>query len=176
MSGIRLSLWTFLLILLILILLAVVVWITILPIKTAEEITAQTEMGTPDKDVVEQVEQGVEESLRELERALLSSDLETLENKCADGYILTTRSGEVWTKPEWMAMVKSGELDYIDYQRSNTEIRVSGDTAVVTGQTVVIIKRHGLVIDLPPARFTSTFVKQEGQWRLLARHAGNIEQ
>ena len=52
MAGIKLSLWTFLLVFLILVLLAVVVWIMIVPIKPAAEFKAQAEIEEQNKELM----------------------------------------------------------------------------------------------------------------------------
>ena len=70
MAGMKLSLWTFLLVLLILILLAVVVWILIVPIN-------QEEVEAPNKNVVEQVEP----------EEFLLSELKTAHNTWFEGLL-----------------------------------------------------------------------------------------
>ncbi len=125
---------------------------------------------------VSQAKQEVENVFKELQKAVLDSDIETLERIYADDYILTTRKGKTSTKSGRIAKLKSGELDYLEGQTTDVEIRVLGDTAVVTGQTVGKIRRQGQVVDLPFRRFTCVFAKKDGQWRFLARHSCEIEQ
>lgn len=119
----------------------------------------------------------VEKVFEELQRAVLDSDIETLDRIYADDYILTTRKGITNTKAGRLAKLKSGELDYLESQTTDVETRVLGDMAVVTGQTVGKIRlQQGNVVNLPPRRFTCTFAKKDRQWRLLTRHSCEIEQ
>jgi len=118
----------------------------------------------------------VEQVLRQNEVALLNSDIEWFENFMDDKYILTIQTGKRFTKSERIARLKSGELDYLDIKMTDKEIRISGDTAVFTGQAKIRIKSQGREIDLLPTRFTSVLVKRDGHWRMLARHACEIEQ
>ncbi len=134
------------------------------------------EMKSQSEDAVEQTKQEVEKVLRQNEVALLNSDMEWLENFLDDKYILTIPTGKRYTKSERIARLKSGELDYFDIKRTDTEIRISGDTAVVTGQVKVRIKSQGREMDLLPTRFTSVLIKRDGRWKNLARHASEIQQ
>ena len=72
--------------------------------------------------------------------------------------------------------MKSGELDFLEMQTTDVEIRVLGDTAVVTGQTTIRLSEQGEENLLSPARFTGVYARQKGHWRFLARHACEIEQ
>ena len=134
------------------------------------------ELEKQSEGVISKAKKEVEEVLRMTESAVLNSDMEAFGDLWATDYILTNRSGKIRTKSDRIAILKSGELDYLDIQRTDTEIRISGDTAIVTGQTKVKIKRQGREFDLLPARFTSTFIKRDGRWQLFARHACEIEQ
>jgi len=141
-------------------------------------------VGCQDKEAIAELEeqnlkqakQEVEEVFKELQKAVLDSDIETLERLYADEYILTTRKGITATKAVRIDKLKSGELDYLESQITDVEFRVLGDTAVVTGQTVGKAKRQGQEINQPLRRFTCVFAKHEGHWRMLARHACEIEQ
>jgi ketosteroid isomerase-like protein len=141
-------------------------------------------VGCQDKEAMAELEEQdieitkleVEKVFEELHRATLDSDIETLERLYADEYILTTREGKTTTKAVRIAKLKSGELDYLESQRTDVEIRVLGDTAVVTGQTVGRAKRQGQEIDQPLRRFTCVFAKHRGKWQMLARHACEILQ
>jgi ketosteroid isomerase-like protein len=137
---------------------------------------AMAELEKQSESAITKAKKEVEEVLRKTETAVLNSDMEAFGDLWANDYILTNRNGKIRTKSDRITILKSGELDYLDIQRTDTEIRISGDTAIVTGQTRVKIKRQGQEIDLLPARFTSTFVKRDGSWQLLARHACEIEQ
>jgi ketosteroid isomerase-like protein len=133
-------------------------------------------MKSQSEDAVAKAKQDVEKVLRQNEVALLNSDMEWVDNFLDNKYILTIPTGKRYTKSERIARLKSAELDYLDIKRTDTEIRISGDTAVVTGQVKVIIKSQGREIDLPPARFTTVLIKRDGRWKNLARHASEIEQ
>lgn len=118
----------------------------------------------------------IEEVMLQNEIGMINKDIETLENNWADQYILTIPTGVSYTKSEYIARLKSDEVEYLDIKSTDTEIRISGDTAVVTGQIISRIKIRGEELSLQPARFTSTFVKRNGRWQIIARHECRIEQ
>jgi ketosteroid isomerase-like protein len=125
-----------------------------------EEFRAQAEV---EEQNIEQTTLEVEKVFKELQKAILDSDIETLERLYADDYILTTRKGNTVTKAVRIGSLRSGEIDYLESQ------------AVITGQMVGKVKRQSREIDQPPRRFTCVFAKHKGHWQMLAIHISGIE-
>ena len=81
-------------------------------------------------------EQGAEQQIRDLEgqinATVVSGGLHVFERLLADDFTHTNRSGIFRTKAQWLANHKPGQSPYIAYDVDDMNIRVYGDTAVVT--------------------------------------------
>jgi len=112
----------------------------------------------------------------ELRQALLDNDIEILERLYAKDYVLTTRSGKILTKPQRIASIKSGQLRYLKFaEESDIQIRMYGNTAVVTGVGATITRLDGNEVVSGKKRFTEVFIHQDGLWRMVARHASTVK-
>jgi ketosteroid isomerase-like protein len=109
---------------------------------------------------------------REQRDAYLRRDLAATERLVADEYVLTIQGGEVGGKAALMAFLKEEPADpTLTLDAEETQVRVDGDTAVVVGRRVERRKspdngREGVAY----ARYTRTYVRRQGRWRLLAEH------
>ncbi len=76
-----------------------------------------------------------------------------------------------------LGMVKSGFLVITAYDRQIEYVRVYGDTVIVAGSETVTwggqMPNAGKVEHL---RFTAIWMKQEGRWQEVARHANIVPQ
>jgi hypothetical protein len=83
----------------------------------------------------------VEQELIKLENewgdALVKHEWAFLDQILADDYILTLPDGNVWTKAQFLASLKSGEDVLTAAVADEIKVRVYGDAAVVTGRTTV---------------------------------------
>ncbi|MBA3711301.1 MAG: nuclear transport factor 2 family protein [Pyrinomonadaceae bacterium] len=120
-------------------------------------------------------EQAVRQLDTERVQALLRSNTTTLERIFADDYANTNNSGEVLTKGQVMAEVKSGDVKYETITIDDVQVRVYGDTAVLTGRATVKGARKGQDIS-GQNRVTRVYVKQAGGWRLVAQQSTRIAQ
>jgi hypothetical protein len=122
----------------------------------------------------------VRRELAQLEVALLEAlilhDMDTFERRLADEFTLTTgRSGaEVRTRGEWMRVTRE---EYVLEAFSIDEIVVQpyGDVAVVR----LRYRQAGRMGDRERTgiyRMTDVFVRRDGVWQLVTRHASQIEQ
>lgn len=124
---------------------------------------------------ISNVEQAVKQLDTERVQALLRSDTTTLERIIADDYTNTNNSGEVLTKSQLMAEVKSGDLKYETIDIGDVQVRVYGDTAVFTGRATVKGARKGEDIS-GQNRVTRVYVKQQRRWQLVAQQSTRIAQ
>jgi len=80
-----------------------------------------------------------EEEIKSLEHernvAILNGDAAALERMTADDYTFITLRGELRTKSEIVKGFQSGSFKYESRQISDLNIRVYGNTAVVTGRS-----------------------------------------
>ncbi len=125
--------------------------------------------SAPD-DVAEEVKK-VEQ--RRVE-ALTSRDYAALEKLLGDDLTYTHSNGRFQTKPQLLASLRSGDLEYRLMQHADVQVRPYGDTAVMTGRSrlKVISKAHHLDV---PIRFTLVYVTRDAQWQLVAWQSAPLQ-
>ena len=100
-------------------------------------------------------------------QALLKGDVATLERMTSDDYTFVTLRGEMRTKAEILKGFASGSFKYDSRQIFGLNVRVYGDTAVVTGRSMQKGEENGK--DYSGAYwFTRVYVKQKGRWVTVA--------
>lgn len=118
------------------------------------------------------VAQEVLKAEREQRDAYLRRDVAATERLVADEFILTIQGGETGDKATLITFLREEPADpTLTLEAEDTRVRVSGDTAVVTGRRVERRRRpdnnqEGVAF----ARYTRTYVKRQGRWQLLAEH------
>jgi ketosteroid isomerase-like protein len=83
--------------------------------------------------------------------------------------------GDVWTKAQDLALVKSGETVIKSWVLADMKVRVYGDAAVVTGRSTIKETYKGEDVS-GQNRWTHTWVKLAGRWQCLAGHRSEIAQ
>jgi len=94
----------------------------------------------------------------------------------ADDYTWTSPSGEVWTKAQDLAFVKSlkpGTGAITSQVIAEMKVRVYGDAAVVTGRDIIKEAHEGKETSRQE-RWTDTWVKIAGRWQCVAGHSSEI--
>ena len=118
-----------------------------------------------------------EEKILKLEREWLDSylknDVETLKRVLADNFTKTYSNGRVLTKEqeiesqqqeiESLRKGSSSQWPDLSLTTEDTQVRIYGDTAVVTGRLI----EKGANFKFQ-SRYTDTYVRQRGQWRVVA--------
>ena len=100
-------------------------------------------------------------------QAQLKADTSYFEKHYADDATIVHGNGELFTKAEEIADLKSGSLTYELNEVRERKIHVHGDTAVVA----FLISYKGTVSGKPftgDLRRTVVWVKQEGNWKIVA--------
>jgi ketosteroid isomerase-like protein len=105
--------------------------------------------------------------------AELHGDTAFLEHALANDFIGIGPRGFMLTKDQWLARHESGALRYESFKWDDTQMRVYGDAAVVTGRQTVKGKYedHDLQDQF---RTTLVFVKQQGRCLLAGLHLSSI--
>lgn len=120
-----------------------------------------------------------EEEIRSLENernvAILNGDAAALDRMTADDYTFITLRGELRTKSEIVKGFRSGSFKYESRQISDLNIRVYGNTAVVTGRSNQKGVENGKDYS-GDYRFTRMYVRQNGRWLTVALQATAIRQ
>jgi len=105
-----------------------------------------------------------------LRNALLSKDSVTLSNLLADDITYGHSSGLIQTKAELIRSIVSGEQDYKSIEPTNMHVRIYDNAGVVNVNVKASVIYQGKPIDLNMA-VTFTWVKINGDWKLVARQA-----
>jgi uncharacterized protein (TIGR02246 family) len=98
-------------------------------------------------------------------KALVEDDFATLDAIFADDLHYTHSSTVVDDKASYMAALRTGKTKYETIDREPARVRIYGDTALMTGTAVVGLKGRAEKL---PLRYTLVYVRQAGQWRMVA--------
>src|SRR5437867_9651186 len=108
--------------------------------------------------------------------AYINVDAEKIANFLTEDYTLTNSKGEISGCADDIADATSGKVHYDVFENYHMKVRLYGDSAaVVTGRTKLKGVYDGKTVD-KIVQFTDTLVKQNGQWRLAARHVSPVPQ
>ena len=113
-------------------------------------------------------EQEVRQMIEKYRAALLQRDIPALEKIWADDYVFVNASGDVVTKAQRLANVKSGatKLESIN-EEENITVRVYQNSAVATSR-VAIKGKYGGQSTSGQYRSTHVWVKGPEGWQLVA--------
>jgi len=121
------------------------------------------------------VQQILKDRFREYTEALIKRDLAALDKIWSEGYMFSIGRGEFLTKKDRVENIKSGATQFDSIRREDEEIRVFGDTAVVTGRVVLKVVYSGKESS-GPYRFMNVWVKMQGRWQIVANQITPIAQ
>jgi ketosteroid isomerase-like protein len=111
----------------------------------------------------------------ELVQAQLNNDTAMLDRIWADDHTFTNPLGMVQTKAQRLAEIKSGNRKLDSFRIDDVEVRVYGNTAVVTSRGALEGQRQGQSIS-GPYRGIDVCVRMQGHWQIVAAQATRIAQ
>lgn len=121
----------------------------------------------------------VEQELIKLENewadALVKHDWTFLDQVLADDFTFTEPGGNVMTKAQFLAGLRSGMVVTTSAVADEMKARVYGDVAVVTYRWTSKETFKGKDIS-GQSRWTDTWVKLAGYWKCVASHGSRIAQ
>ncbi|HEX7334558.1 MAG TPA: nuclear transport factor 2 family protein [Pyrinomonadaceae bacterium] len=100
-------------------------------------------------------------------------DMETLDRLMADDYILTDPLGSVRTKAESLAAIERSEVHFESTKSDNVNVRINGDTAVVTGRSTFRGRYKGWSM-AGQYQYTDVLVKRSGSWKAVGSHISAV--
>ena len=118
-------------------------------------------------------EQAVRQVFDQVSAALERADTAALDQIYADDYTLVNEFGVVTTKAPRLAALKAGELKYESVVFDEVNVRLYGNTAVLTYRVTSKGRSKGEEIG-GQFRATSTYVKMKGRWQLVAAQVTRI--
>ena len=117
----------------------------------------------------------VEQEIRKLDLAhadaILRNDLPALDKLWTEDFKVNNPFNEI----DKADRIRTGAVTYASFVREPESVLVHGDTVIVMGRETVVPKGNspdaGKTIN---RRYTNIWMKREGKWRLVARHASVI--
>ena len=98
--------------------------------------------------------------------AMVRADFPALELLLAEDLTYTHTSGETESKAKFLSMIKSGLLKYEAIEIKSSNVRMYGDTGVITGRVMMKVLYSGMPMSLA-IKFIEVQVKSEGRWQLV---------
>jgi uncharacterized protein DUF4440 len=123
---------------------------------------------------------GIESELRTLNarevEALMHNDLRTLDRLWSDEFVVTNPLNKFVNKQQVVELIESNTLAFTSYDRQIEYVRIYDATAIVTGsETVMWAGKMPSAGKKSHLRFTAVWMKHEGRWREVARHANIVD-
>jgi ketosteroid isomerase-like protein len=107
--------------------------------------------------------------------AFLHKDDDAMARLWSNEFVVTNPLNKFVSKEDVLRMVRSGYLVITFYDRRIEYLRLYGDTAIVVGSETVTwggkMPSAGKTEEL---RFTGIWMKQQGRWQEIARHANIV--
>jgi hypothetical protein len=102
--------------------------------------------------------------------AMQKRDMAAMDRLHADGLVFINTKGRMLNKAEYLDEVRSGNLKFLSVETTDYHFCIYRDTVIMNGRANSVVEYHG-VVNKKPRRFTSVFIKMQGQWRLVAHQA-----
>ena len=111
-----------------------------------------------------------EKEVREVElarfEAQVKGDINKVKLFLADELKYTHTTGKTETKEEFLTALSSG-LKYLAIEPSQLEVKVYGQTAVITGQAAIKVESNGQQFSFK-IKYTDVYVLREKRWQMVA--------
>jgi len=110
-------------------------------------------------------------------QAFVRNDPKAMARLWSDDFVVTNPLNKFVTKRDVLGMVESGFLAIPTYDRQIEYVRVYGDVVIVAGsETVLWAGRMPNAGKTEHLRFTGIWMKRDGNWQEVARHANIVPQ
>ena len=123
----------------------------------------------------EKEKKAIETEVRKLDSlhaaAVLSGDLKEMDKYWTEDFMVTNPFNEI----DRANRIRNGAVTYASFQRICEAVKIQDNTAILMGKEIVVPKGKspdaGKTIN---RRYTNIWMKLNGAWRLVARHASVI--
>jgi ketosteroid isomerase-like protein len=106
--------------------------------------------------------------------ATMHADLAALNTILSDDLTYTHSSGETQTKAEFIASIRSKELQYHSIEFESAEARSYGNTAIISSHVRVQVTASGHDLSVH-ACFLHVWIKKNDHWQLVAHQATKLD-
>lgn len=123
-----------------------------------------------------------EAEIRKLEQtgatAILNGDTNTLKQNWAPEFLVNTPRNEITgTRDSILLIQKAGVIDYSTYEKVIERMQFQKNIVITMGHETLVSKndtRTAKAGQVYKRRFTNIWMKKNGKWQLIARHASVI--
>jgi ketosteroid isomerase-like protein len=123
----------------------------------------------------ESIQQEVLKVEAERDEAMQKADMAVLKRVYADSVVIINTRGLSLTKAQRLADFQSGDLKFLSFDQGDFSFHIFGDTVILNGRANSVVQFHGKVNRIP-RKFTLTYIKLNGEWRLVAQNETLIDQ
>ena len=109
----------------------------------------------------------------ELAKLLVKGDWAQYADSLTDDYVRTTTKGNVQNKQEFMYEVRAPEKKVLDMIPEELQVRVYGDSALLTGHLTMLARQQGRVTT-SFSRYSKMFVKRNNRWMVAAEQGTTV--
>lgn len=121
-----------------------------------------------------------EEEVRALERRWLDAyeqrDAAAMDAIVGEDFVITFPNGSQQNKPQLMRMIKAtpgAGQPRMRFYTEDVRSKAYGDTVILMGRVVTEYEREGKAVK-EQSRYTDTYVRVGGKWRVVASHLSNV--
>jgi ketosteroid isomerase-like protein len=111
----------------------------------------------------------------ERDEAMQKADMAVLHRIYADNVVIINTRGLSLTKAQRLADFQSGDLKFLSFDQEDYSFHIYRDTVILNGRANSVVQFHGKVNRIP-RKFTLTYIKLNGEWRLVAQNETLIDQ
>lgn len=119
-------------------------------------------------------EEAVHKAVDEIVAAIDRNNADALDRLSTADYTFVNPAGKVWTKKEYLELIRSGTLKVESYTRDEESIRFYGNTAIVIYRSTPHGTFNGQELITNQRRVTTIMVKQDGRWLTAGRQSTPI--
>jgi ketosteroid isomerase-like protein len=124
--------------------------------------------GDPARDELE-----LTQLVKDLNEAVVKADIAVLERLLHEDYVHNRPNGVVEDRAQYLENRKARRVDFESLVPDEMEVRVYGDTAIVTGRsTAKGTDQNGKMND--QRRWTRVLVRRDGRWQFVHFHGTPI--
>lgn len=117
-------------------------------------------------------EQAVLAAHEQRRTATIQGDADAVGAMMTEDLTFTHANGVMESKAQFLDAVETGRLDYQTLADEELQVRVYGDTGIVSGTVRIVVDASGTEIDIR-VLFTELWVKKGAAWKMVLWHATN---
>jgi ketosteroid isomerase-like protein len=118
-------------------------------------------------------EQQVRQVDEALHQAIHKGDVAAIRRALHPAATAVRHDGSVGDQEGWLKSIQAGRTKWDRHESDKAQVKVHGDTAVVTRMVTRKGKYHGKPVD-QRLRMTRTYARSQGKWRLVSYHATQV--